>query len=276
MGYLGIQPHSQPQKENGHYKIVLFPFPLQGHISSVLQLASILHSQGFNISIVLTQYNSPNPHNFPHFTFNSFPDGLLETEYVSESELLAFIGRLNTGCAVLFWDCLQKVLCDGSEDRVACLITDAVWYFSQAVADELRIPRIVLRCTSISSISAFSALSALREKGCLPIKVSLLDSELDKAVPEVPPLKMKDLPVVNTKNPEDLQQILANMGRETRASSGLIRNSSEELEGTKLAEVRQAIPIPIFVIVRNSVARRGQRQEKQLVSEGEEASIACI
>ncbi|KAI6681009.1 hypothetical protein NL676_034890 [Syzygium grande] len=131
------------------------------------------------------------------------------------------------------------------------------------IADELEIPRIVLRSTSISSISAFSALSALREKGCLPIKVDRTDtgcqnglihngqhsdSELDKAVPEVPPLKMKDLPVVHTKNPEDLQQILANMGRETRASAGLICNSSEELEGTKLAEARQAIPIPIFVI----------------------------
>ncbi|XP_030471362.1 UDP-glycosyltransferase 76B1-like [Syzygium oleosum] len=244
MGYLGSQSRSQLKKENGHHKIVLFPFPLQGHINSMLQLASILHSQGFNICIVHTQYNSPNPRNFPHFTFNSFPDGLLETEYVSESDLLAFIARLNISCTVPFRDCLQKVLCDDSEDPVACLITDGVWYFSQVVADELKIPRIVLRSTSISSISAFSALSALSEKGCLPIK----DSELDKAVPEVPPLKMKDLPVVHTKNPEDLQQILANMGRETRASSGLICNSSEELEGTKLAKARQAIPIPIFVI----------------------------
>ncbi|XP_030526701.1 UDP-glycosyltransferase 76B1-like [Rhodamnia argentea] len=224
--------------------IVLFPFPLQGHINSMLQLARILHSLGFNISIVHTQRNSPNPHNFPHFTFNSFPDGLLETEHASESDLLAFIMRLNVSCIVPFRDCLQKVSSNDSEDRVACLITDAVWYFSQAVADELKIPRIVLRCTSISSISAFSALSALREKGCLPIK----DSEVDKAVPEVLPLKMKDLPVVHEKNPEDLQQILANTGRETRASAGLISNSSEELEGTKLAGAQEAIPIPFFVI----------------------------
>ncbi|KAI3427703.1 uncharacterized protein J3R85_009274 [Psidium guajava] len=224
--------------------VVLFPFPLQGHINPMLQLASILHSQGFKISIVHTQHNSPNPHDFPHFTFNSFPDGLLETEYTSESNLLSFIMRLNVGCIVPFQDCLQKVLRDDLEGRVACLITDAVWYFSQAVADELKIPRIVLRCTSISSISAFSALSALTEMGCLPIK----DSELDKAIPEVPPLKMKDLPVVPAKNPEDLQQILENMARDTKASSGLICNSSEELEGTKLTEAQQAIPIPFFVI----------------------------
>ncbi|KAL3718858.1 hypothetical protein ACJRO7_003894 [Eucalyptus globulus] len=244
MGYLGSQSHSQLKKETSHRKIVLFPFPLQGHINSMLQLASILHSQGFKISIVHNQYNSPNPRNFPLFTFDSFPDGLLETEYPSESDLLAFIVRLNVSCVVPFRECLRKVLCDDSEDHVACLITDNVWYFTQAVADELKIPRIVLRCTSISSISAFSALSSLREKSCLPTK----DSELDKAVPEVPPLKMKDLPVILSKNPEDLQQILANMGRETGAASGLICNSSEELEGTKLAQAQQAIPIPIFVI----------------------------
>ncbi|KAF8008938.1 hypothetical protein BT93_J0053 [Corymbia citriodora subsp. variegata] len=244
MGYLGSQSHSQLKKEIGHRKVVLFPFPLQGHTNSMLQLASILHSQGFEISIVHTQYNSPNPRNFPHFTFNSFPDGLVETEHPSESDLLAFIMRLNFSCVVPFRECLQKVLCDDSEDHITCLITDNVWYFSQAVADEFKIPRIVLRCTSISSISAFSAFSSLREKGFLPMK----DSELDEAVLEVPPLKMKDLPVVHTKSPGDLPQILVHLDRETRASSGLICNSSEELEGTKLAESRKAIPIPIFVI----------------------------
>lgn len=61
-------------------RLVLFPVPLQGHINPMLQLASILHSNGFSITILHTHFNSPNLFNYPHFTFQQFPEASIESE----------------------------------------------------------------------------------------------------------------------------------------------------------------------------------------------------
>ena len=71
---------------------------------------------------------------------------------------------MNVNCIKPFSDCLAKLLADVSKDPVACLITDAMWHFTQSVAEILKIPRIVLRTSSVCSFLAFFALPHLREK----------------------------------------------------------------------------------------------------------------
>nr|XP_048325483.1 UDP-glycosyltransferase 76B1-like [Ziziphus jujuba var. spinosa] len=64
----------------------------------MLQLANILYSKGFSISIIHTSFNSPNPSNYPHFTFHSICEGLAE---IAESlKLLRVV--LRTGSASSF------------------------------------------------------------------------------------------------------------------------------------------------------------------------------
>lgn len=65
---------------------------------------------------------------------------------------------------------------------------------------------------------------------------------------ELPPLRVKDLPIINTSSPEKLYELLENMIRGTKASSGLIFNSFEELEQTDVAKLRQDFPVPVFLI----------------------------
>ena len=156
------------QHKNGR-RLILFPLPLQGHINPMLQLANILYTKGFSITIIHTQFNSPNSNNYPHFTFHSIPDGLLESE-ASISDVIALLTLLNVNCVTPFRDCLAKLLTDVSKEFVACLITDAVWHFTQAVAEALKIKRIVLRTSNLSSFLAYAALPRLREKGYLPIQ----------------------------------------------------------------------------------------------------------
>uniref|UniRef100_A0A2N9FSQ5 Glycosyltransferase n=1 Tax=Fagus sylvatica TaxID=28930 RepID=A0A2N9FSQ5_FAGSY len=230
------------QHKNGR-RLILFPLPLQGHINPMLQLANILYTKGFSITIIHTQFNSPNSNNYPHFTFHSIPDGLLKSE-ASISDVIALLTLLNVNCVTPFRDCLAKLLTDVSKESVACLITDAVWHFTQAVAEALKIKRIVLRTSNLSSFLAFVALPRLREKGYLPIQ----ESRLEEPVQELPPLKVKDIPVINTRNTEDQYQLLSGMVKETRASSGLIWNTLEELEPLDLTTCRQDFPIPTFLI----------------------------
>lgn len=149
--------------------LLLFPLPLQGHINPMLQLAQILHSNGFSITIIHTTFNSPNPSNYPHFNFCSIQDGISETES-SASDLLSFVVALNMRCVTPFKECLGKLLSDISEEPIACLISDAICYFTQDVANSFQLPRIVLRTGGVSSFVAFAAFPFLRGNGYIPIQ----------------------------------------------------------------------------------------------------------
>ncbi|KAH7839163.1 hypothetical protein Vadar_000617 [Vaccinium darrowii] len=146
-------------KTNEH-RLVLFPVPLQGHINPMLQLANILHSKGFSITIIHTHFNSPTKSNHPHFTFLPISDGLSKTG-ASKEEIVPLLAQLNTNCVDPFRDCLAGLLADGP---IACLITDALYHFSQSVADGFGLPRIVLRTSSIFSFLVFAAMTVMKEK----------------------------------------------------------------------------------------------------------------
>ncbi|KAJ0047246.1 hypothetical protein Pint_06400 [Pistacia integerrima] len=160
------ESHMQQRKKR---RVVLFPLPLQGHINPMLQLANILYDKGLSITVIHTNFNSPNTCNYPHFDFCSIPAGLLEGG-ASTSDVIALIELLNVNCVVPFRDCLAKLLSNVEEESIACLITDTVYHFTQTVADSLKLPWIVLRTSSISSFLAFAATSLLHEKGYFPIQ----------------------------------------------------------------------------------------------------------
>lgn len=223
---------------------MLFPLPLQGHQTPMLQLANILYSNGFSISIIHTHINSPNPANHPHFTFHPIPE-LLEGKAWT-GDVIALINAFNVSCAVPFRDCLSQMMSESAAagEPVACLITDAIWHFTQAVADILQLPRIVLRTSNPTSFLSFISISLLREKGYL----SATGCQLEESVPELPPLKLKDIPVLCTCNPAATDKLICKLVEKTRASKGLIFNSFEELEGSSLAMIHEDISIPVFAI----------------------------
>ncbi|CAK7327642.1 unnamed protein product [Dovyalis caffra] len=222
--------------------LIFFPLPFQGHINPMLQLANILYSRGFSIIIIHIHFNSPNPQNYPHFTFYSIPDGLEHD--VSTADIIYFVKLLNIECVEPFRDGLSRLLLDFKEEPISCIITDAVWHFTQVVADSIKLPRIVLRTSDISSFHVFAAFPLLREKGYFRAK----DSKLEESIIEIPPLKVKDLPDVKTQDPEDLHRYVAKLMDESKASSGLIWNSFEELEQDSLTRLCQHFPIPIFTL----------------------------
>ncbi|CAI9774878.1 unnamed protein product [Fraxinus pennsylvanica] len=231
------------QQQSKRCRLVLFPLPLQGHINPMIQLANILHHKGFNISIIHTKYNLPNLSKYPHFTLHLIPDGLSETE-ASTTDIPLLLKLLNEKCVKPFLDCLARLLSDDADDPIACIITDAVWYFTQAVADNLKIRRIVLRTSSVGSLLAFAALPLLQDMGYLSWK----DSEMDTPVVEFPPMKIKDIPTIKTSNSEGPYQIISNMVEQTKKASGLIFNTFKELEESELDKLQEQFLLPTFAI----------------------------
>lgn len=70
----------------------------------------------------------------------------------------------------------------------------------------------------------------------------------EEVVTELPPLRIKDLPAIKTAHPDKLYELVEGMVHETKASSGLIWNSFEELEASSLSKLHQQFQIPIFPI----------------------------
>ncbi|KAL2558165.1 UDP-glycosyltransferase 76F1 [Forsythia ovata] len=69
---------------------------------------------------------------------------------------------------------------------------------AQEVADSFKLPRFVLRTSGIGVFRASAAIPLLREEGYLPIQAS----RLEDPVPELPPLRVKDLPFAKNFQPQ--------------------------------------------------------------------------
>ncbi|GMH19074.1 hypothetical protein Nepgr_020915 [Nepenthes gracilis] len=76
-------------------RVVLSPLPFQGHQNPMLHLANILHFNGFSISVIHTHFNSPNPANHPHFSFDPIPDGLPPKSGDSLEDIVPLLTVLN-------------------------------------------------------------------------------------------------------------------------------------------------------------------------------------
>ncbi|CAI0443402.1 unnamed protein product [Linum tenue] len=234
------ESHIQQKKMR---RLLLFPTPLQGHINPMIQLAHILYSKGFSITILHNNFNSPDPSKYPFFTFHLIPEGLSEKES-SSMDATSLIALLNEKLAETLQDHLSMLLSENTDDPVAALIADASWNFTQGVADAAKLPRFVLRTSNACSFLVYNSFPLLLEKGYMPVK----ESRLEELVPELPPLKVKDLPEIKMKKPEDFFYLVAGMIRTVNASSGLIWNSSEDLEQDALIKCRQVFNVPIFNI----------------------------
>ncbi|KAE8732029.1 UDP-glycosyltransferase 76C2 [Hibiscus syriacus] len=228
--------------------VILFPMPFQGHINPMLQLANILRERGFSISIIHTHFNSPNPSNYPHFRFYTIPDGLPENYVVSPDpmRIVSFIKSLNSSCQTPVCDRLTELVSTNMEDEhpIACLITDVLWYSTQAVADDLKLPRFVLRTTNVSSFLVLTYMPLLFQKGYLPLQ----DSQAENQVPELPYFRFKDVSMFKPIDVGSFLEFTDTVIQGTKASSGVIFNSCEDLEEEYLKKFSLRFPVPVFLI----------------------------
>lgn len=165
------EEEKQWQHVKGHH-LVLFPCPFQGHINPMLQLATLLHSRGFTITIIHTQFNSLNPSNYPRFNFQATPDGLSDAETATE-DLVQLVSAINTSCEAPFHHLLARMLTDRLNDPIRCIISDDLLYFTQSAAAQFGLPRIILRMNNALFFFAISSLPLLHEKGYFPFKACL-------------------------------------------------------------------------------------------------------
>nr|XP_043638222.1 UDP-glucose iridoid glucosyltransferase-like [Erigeron canadensis] len=225
--------------------LVLVASPFQGHMTPMLQLGSVLHSKGFSITIVHTKLNSPDPSNHPEFTFLPLFDNFLAID--ASANFTKFCEVLNNNCKMQLQDHLTRKIKEGKEandemNQRITIIHDNIMYFVEEVASNLNLPSIVFRSSSASYMPAFLALPKLHAQGQLPVQ----DSMLQKLVPELYPLRYKDLPFNKTST--ELAKEMFALAEHIRAPSAIIWNTIDFLEHSVLTKLRQHYKIPIFAI----------------------------
>ncbi|XXG40519.1 hypothetical protein AAC387_Pa01g1213 [Persea americana] len=236
---------SRPEEEkpwlDAHH-LVLFPSPFQGHINPMMQLATLLHSRGFTITIIHTQFNPPNPSNYPHFNFQAIPDGLSDAQTATE-DLAELISSINTNCEAPFHNLLAQIVMDNSKDPIRCIISDDLLHFTLSVSVHFGLPRVILRTNNALSFVTIASVPLFYEKGYLAGQAPDSEATLTGL-----PLRIKDLPAFSTSKPDAVCELIAVTVNAAKASSAIIWNTSECLEHSTLAKVGQDYPIPIFPI----------------------------
>lgn len=76
----------------------------------------------------------------------------------------------------------------------------------------------------------------------------LSDFKPEEPVPDLPHLKVKDLPVVQKADQEQYNQLINKVVEEVKTCSGLIINSNEALEKDALTTLSQKLLLPVFPI----------------------------
>uniref|UniRef100_A0A1J3IPJ3 UDP-glycosyltransferase 76F1 n=1 Tax=Noccaea caerulescens TaxID=107243 RepID=A0A1J3IPJ3_NOCCA len=234
-------------------RIIMFPVPFPGHFNPMIQLAGIFHHRGFSVTILHTSFNAPDPSRHPHFTFRTIPhdnegegeeEDPLSKSQTSKMDLVSLIRVLKQKYAEPFRKSLAEEV--GGGETVCCLVSDSIWgRNTEDAAKEVGVRRAVLRTGGAASFCAFAAFPLLRDKGYFSIQQ---DSRSDDLVIELPPLKVKDLPVIETNEPEELYRIFNDMVEGAKSSSGVIWNTFEDLERPQLLELISNFQAPFFPI----------------------------
>ncbi|KAK9080757.1 hypothetical protein SSX86_000515 [Deinandra increscens subsp. villosa] len=142
---MDLEPEKKPHA-------LCIPVPVQGHINPMLKLAKILHSKGFLITFVNTEFNHQRLvrsrgveaiRGLPSFRFETIPDGLPPPQNLNATQDLASIARAIEGN---FLDPFKRLVAKvgASCSPVTCIVADLIMGFTHAAGSELGVPVFLL------------------------------------------------------------------------------------------------------------------------------------
>ena len=232
----------------GRRRVVLLPLSYQGHINPMLRLAAALHSRGLAITILHPETRAPDRRKLPaDYRLVTIPDNI-PPELAASGDVASFVFALNKNCAAPFRDYLAGALRaeeEGEDGRVAFVVADVDWFAPLSVARELGVAALALMTSSAARFLVYLAYPSLSHKGYLPVQ----ESNFNTTVEELPPFLVRDLDrVMDMARHLAYADLLAHIVAGVRQSSGLIINTSEDMEGMEIERIRSEIARPVFAV----------------------------
>ncbi|XP_020237743.1 7-deoxyloganetin glucosyltransferase [Cajanus cajan] len=241
---------------------VCVPHPTQGHINPMLKLAKVLHSKGFHITMVNTEYThkrllkSRGPHSLkgiPSFRFETIPDGLPEPLLDATQDIPSLCDSTRRTCLPHFTNLLTKIN-NSHAPPVTCIVADGVMSFTLDAARQLGVPEVLFWTPSASGFMCYVQLQQLFQKGLIPFKDSsyLTNGYLETTIDWIPGIKeirLRDIPsFIRTTDSDDfmLEFLRWECGR-AREASAIILNTFDAIEHDVLEALSSILP-PVYSI----------------------------
>ncbi|KAL0422395.1 UNVERIFIED_CONTAM: 7-deoxyloganetin glucosyltransferase [Sesamum latifolium] len=173
---------------------VLIPYPAQGHIAPILKLAKLLHSRGFYITFVNTEFNHnrlvrargpESVQGLKDFQFRTIPDGLPASDKDATQDIPQLSDSLWKNGLPPFLDLIKSLNESPDCPNVSCIVSDGVMSFTLDAAEKLNIPEVVFFTTSACGFQAYRYYGELVTRGLFPLKDEsqitngYLETELD-------------------------------------------------------------------------------------------------
>ncbi|XP_022967170.1 7-deoxyloganetin glucosyltransferase-like [Cucurbita maxima] len=233
MGY-SISPNHKPHA-------ICIPYPAQGHLTPMLNLAKLLHQKGFHITFINTEYNH---RRLLESRGSNAVHGLLDFQFKTISDGLPYSHANTTQHIPTLWDSITKnclaPLCDLisiANPPVTCLVTDAVMFFTVSAANKFNIPYALFFTTSACGYFGYLQYSKLVKHGLIPLKDTscLTDGYLEKTIEwtqKMKTIRLRDLPtLLRTTDPNDIMlNFMLQTTKTCREASAMILNTYDELE----------------------------------------------
>lgn len=237
---------------------VCIPVPAQGHINPMLKLAKILHSKGFLITFVNTEFNhqrllrsrgSDALDGIPSFRFESIPDGLPPSENSDATQNVYDICRSTQDtCLGPFKALISRV--SDSVSPVTCIVSDLLMGFTLDAAKELGIPEFMFWTGGAGALVCYDQYPNLVESGLMPLKDpsyvinGYLETVVD-CIPNMNGIRLKNIPpfirIINHGD-EFMVEFTNTQLEKAKTSSGVIFNTFDELEHDTLATLASVFP----------------------------------
>ncbi|MFQ6647102.1 hypothetical protein Gotur_019136 [Gossypium turneri] len=231
--------------------VLVFPFPLQGHINSMIKLAELLALASFKLTFLNSHYNHERLVKFNNiaahferyqgFEFKTITDGLSLDHPRSGNW---FLDMYKEAMELKMKPGLREML-ENISPLVDCIIADGFLGFALDVAKELEIPIIYFRTSSPCSFWVYYSIPDIIQAGELPIKGSKDMNRLLTTVPGMETyLRCRDLPSFcrETDIEDSIIKLYVKQTRKSPQADALILNTAEELDGPILSQISTKCP----------------------------------
>ncbi|KAI6687793.1 hypothetical protein NL676_024621 [Syzygium grande] len=227
---------------------VCIPYPAQGHISPMLNLAKLLHHRGFHVTFVNTEYNhnrllrSRGPASLdglPSFQFRAIPDGLPPSNGDATQDIPALCQSTQKLCLPYFQDLLERLNEESATSGfppASCVVSDGGMSFTLDAAKAVGVPEVLFWTISACAFMGIAQYRSLIDKGLTPLKDAsyLTNGYLDTVVDWIPGMRnirLRDLPsFIRTTDPDDLMvDFCLHETQRAKRASAIVFNTSSTL-----------------------------------------------
>ena len=168
-----------PTETSNKSHAVCVPYPSQGHVTPMMQLAKLLHSRGFHITFVNTEFNhrrlirskgTDSVKGLLDFRFETIPDGLPPSDRDGTQDVPALCDSVRKNCLSPFLELLAKLNSSPETPPVTCIVSDGGMSFAIEAAEVLGIPEVQFWTASACSFMGYLHFSELIKRRIIPFK----------------------------------------------------------------------------------------------------------